>query len=304
MLLTTLSLLVSVLQVSAAHFPQPSSGLEWDVYLQSPVPVANTTNLSFSPTAFTLIQGPTSAVLVDTTFTYTTTATLIRWLSKKLAGRKLAYLYITHGHGDHFFGIPLIQEAFPGVKVVATPETIVHMYQQIAEPFYSRFWEQGFPGQIPPQDFSTIQPLGHEDTFTIDHHVFRAVQVGQTDTYNTTVLHVPDLDLVVAGDAVYGECFQYFVDTNTVALQNQWLHAIDNIEALHPKIVVPSHKQAWDGFGLDHLHQTKEYIRTWEREASVAKSSADLEKRVTRAFPLRVGDFILQLSSDSVFASV
>jgi glyoxylase-like metal-dependent hydrolase (beta-lactamase superfamily II) len=179
-----------------------------DVYLQSPVPVANTDNLSFSLTAFMLIQGPTSAVLVDTTFTYATTATFIQWLSEKLVGKKLAYIYVAHGHGDHFFGIPLIQKAFPGLKVVVTPETIAYMYQQIAEPFYSQFWEPGFQEQIPPQGLSTIQPLGYGGTFTVDHRVFKAVPVGQTDIYNTTVLYVPDLDLVVAGDTVYREHLQ------------------------------------------------------------------------------------------------
>jgi glyoxylase-like metal-dependent hydrolase (beta-lactamase superfamily II) len=176
------------------------------------------------------------------------------------------------------------------------------MYEQIAEPFFGKFWDYGFPGQIPPQNYlSSIQALDRDGQFKVDGHVFKVFEVGQTDTYNTTVLHVPNLDLVVTGDAVYGECFQYFVDTNTTQLQNQWLEALDNIGKLRPKIVIPSHKQSWDGFGVDHLYKTKQYIKTWEREAKAARSAADLQKRVRRAFPGRIGDFILKLSIDSVF---
>jgi glyoxylase-like metal-dependent hydrolase (beta-lactamase superfamily II) len=208
MILTTV-LILAIQQVSALQHPRPPPSLSWDVYLQPQIPVSSdSANLSFSPTAFTLIQGPTSAVLVDTPFTYSTTSTFIDWLSEKLSGKKLEYIYITHGHGDHFFGIPLLQEAFPGVEVVATAGTLAHMNEQLSQPFYDEFWNLGFPGQIPPQNLSTVQPLGRDGEFEVDGHVFKAVQVGQTDTYNSTVLHVPDLDLVVTGDAVYGECFQ------------------------------------------------------------------------------------------------
>ena len=42
------------------------------------------------------------------------------------------------------------------------------------------------------------------DSFDLEGHTFRAVEAGHTDTLDTTVLHVPDLHLVVAGDVVYG----------------------------------------------------------------------------------------------------
>ena len=35
------------------------------------------------------------------------------------------------------------------------------------------------------------------------------VEVGHTDTDDTTVLHVPDLDLVVAGDVIYNGVHMY-----------------------------------------------------------------------------------------------
>jgi hypothetical protein len=39
----------------------------------------------------------------------------------------------------------------------------------------------------------------------------RAIDVGFTDTEGTSILHVPDLHLVVAGDVVYGDVHQYLI---------------------------------------------------------------------------------------------
>jgi hypothetical protein len=117
-------------------------------------------------------------------------------------------------------------------------------------------------------------------------------------------LHVPDLELVVTGDAVYGACHQYLLETATPELRAQWLRAIDGVEALGVKYVVPSHKQAWEGFGTEHFEGTREYIRTWERELVGARDEVDLEGRMRTAFPERVGEFILDLSAGGAFGTV
>ena len=118
------------------------------------------------------------------------------------------------------------------------------------------FWEKFFPDQIPAQD-EVIETLPRNGQFNIDGHVVKAIEVGQSDAYNTTVLHVPSLSLVVTGDAVYGKCYQQLAESNKPELRNEWLHAIDEIKAREPKIVVQSHKQEWDGYGVDHLERTR-----------------------------------------------
>ena len=149
----------------------------------------------------------------------------------------------------------------------------------------------------------TFTVLSRNGEFWVDGHVVRAVEVGQSDTYNTTVLHVPSLDLVVTGDVVYGECFQYLVESDIVELRDEWIKAIVEVEQLHPKIVVPSHKQAWDGYGADHLEKTKTYLRTWSELVGVARNASDLMQKVTGAFPDRIGDFILEISAHAAFPS-
>src|ERR1700755_1766997 len=68
----------------------------------------------------TLIHGERDAVLVDTFLTNEQSQILVDWVGA--SGRNLTAVYITHGHGDHFFGLASLLERFPQTSAVATPE--------------------------------------------------------------------------------------------------------------------------------------------------------------------------------------
>lgn len=71
---------------------------------------------------------------------------------------------------------------------------------------------------------------------------FRVIEVGYTDTHESTVLYVPSIDLVVAGDVVYGDVHQFFGEANTPEKRKKWLRARGTIEAaLKPHSVVADH---------------------------------------------------------------
>ena len=49
------------------------------------------------------------------------------------SGKNLTTIYVTHGHGDHFFGIAALQQRIPNARAVATPD-VVRVMQQQARP--------------------------------------------------------------------------------------------------------------------------------------------------------------------------
>ena len=70
----------------------------------------------------TLIYGTRDAVLVDTFFTIDNSIKLADEIAA--SGKNPTYTYITHGHGDHFFGINALKQRFPDVRAVATASDV------------------------------------------------------------------------------------------------------------------------------------------------------------------------------------
>ena len=69
----------------------------------------------------TLISGAQDAVLVDTFLTTEQSQTLLDWVVA--SGKNLIAIYITHGHGDHFFGLAPLLARFPFAKALAIPRS-------------------------------------------------------------------------------------------------------------------------------------------------------------------------------------
>src|SRR3989449_2594323 len=86
------------------------------------------------------------AVLVDSFMTIKQANALADWVAAK--GKNLTAIYITHGHGDHWFGTGTLLERFPNARAVATPNVVKVMRQQ-ASPEGLKIWKAAFPDQIP-----------------------------------------------------------------------------------------------------------------------------------------------------------
>jgi glyoxylase-like metal-dependent hydrolase (beta-lactamase superfamily II) len=69
------------------------------------------------------------------------------WVAK--SGKRLKYIYATHGHGDPWFGTGAASERFPGATVYATEGTIRLMHKQATEG-RERVFDKDFPGLIAP----------------------------------------------------------------------------------------------------------------------------------------------------------
>ena len=96
----------------------------------------------FQAMASTLIYGKRDAVLVDAFMTIKQADDLVDWISA--SGKNLTTIYITHGHGDHWFGIGTLLERFPNAKAVATPDVVKVMRQHGLQNYLMRFGRRHF----------------------------------------------------------------------------------------------------------------------------------------------------------------
>src|ERR1700737_5425734 len=121
-------------------------------------------------------------------------------------------IYVTHGRGDHSFGISIPRERFPEARAVAPLRVLQHMRKQTAPDFLQSFWKSRFPRQLPDEIVLPDALEGGE--FDLEGHDLLAVDLGHTDTDDTTCLYVPSIDLVVAGDAASNGVHLYVAESS------------------------------------------------------------------------------------------
>ena len=235
--------------------------------------VANTT---------TLIYGEQDALLVDTFLSDAQTADLADWIAT--TGRRLSAIYITHGHPDHFFGLKLLRDRFPSARALALPQ-VVETMQRALTPDSVASWKRRFPGQIP--DCLVAAEAVDERTFSLEGDAIVAIDIGHTDTDHTTCLHVPSIGLVVAGDAIYNGTHPYLVESDRQGL-NEWLAAIDKIEALNPRAVVVGHGPLDPDNSPRHIQETRHYIQHFIRLNGETATAQELYDRMLALYPDRI----------------
>ncbi|WP_326570215.1 MBL fold metallo-hydrolase [Actinacidiphila glaucinigra] len=240
----------------------PSNGaLAYEVFIADPIPlsvpelVPNGDRRTFSPLSVTLIYGERDAVLVDPPMTSAQAEAVGEWIDA--SGRNLTHIFATHGHGDHWFTAGVLSERF-GAQVVATTGTIRQMHHNVS--IRAGFWDKFLPGQIPDTPVTAVTVP--DNRFTLEDHDLVIIEAGHSDTDDTSVLHVPDLDLVVAGDVIYNGVHQFLVEAGQGGL-DAWRRAIGIVEDLKPRRIVAGHKnKGLDDDATRSIHETRQYLDT------------------------------------------
>jgi glyoxylase-like metal-dependent hydrolase (beta-lactamase superfamily II) len=262
--------------------------LKWDVFVTPGIPIAmaerpaGVRETYFQAMASTLIYGQRDALLVDAFMTVKQAEALADWVASKK--KNLTTIYITHGHGDHWFGVGTVLERFQNARVVATPNTVKVM-QRNASPQGLAAWGAGFPGQIPENLVMAEELKGH--VIELEGRELVVVELGHTDTDATTCLHVPSIGLVVAGDAAYNDVHLYLVESSTQKRQ-EWIAALDKIESLRPCAVIASHKRPENDDSPRIIEETRKYIRDFDRLADTTKTAQELYEQMLELYPTRV----------------
>jgi len=261
--------------------------LKWDVFVAKRQGVTRDLppgkeQWMWVPTSATLIYGRRDAVLVDALLTVEQTQALVEWVAA--SGKDLTTIYVTHGHGDHFFGVGALLDRFPNARAVATPDVVKVMRKQASPEYVATFWNPRYPSQIPERLVIAEELKGN--VIDLEGEDLVVVEVGHTDTDHTTCLHVPSVGLVVAGDTAYNDVHLYLVESN-VQTRREWMSALDTIERLKPRAVIAGHKKAEKDDSPRIIEETRQYIRDFERLAETTTTARELYDKMLELYPDR-----------------
>jgi len=278
-----------------------SAPLSWDVYVAPPEPLPGDDlapgqdERYWSPISATLISGERDAVLVDALLTAGQATDLTDWVAAH--GKNLAAIYITHGHGDHWFGLGAVLDRFPTARAVALPAVIEQMRSGSTPELLESFWKPRFDGKL-PADLVLAEPL-EDHTIELEGRELVAVELGHTDTNQTTCLHVPDVGLVVAGDSAYNDVHLYLAESDPQG-RREWIAALDTIESLRPQTVIAGHQRPGRHDGPEIIEETRRYIREFDQVAETTSTARELYDQVLALYPNRINPDALWISAQAI----
>ena len=272
------TLLASALAIGASLVApltaQAAQPLRLDVY--------NPGAKSMFPVSSEIVTGQADAVLIDAQFQRNDAKALVQKI--KATGKKLTTVYISHSDPDYYFGLDVIQAAFPDAKIVATPQTVAAI--QASKDGKLAHWGPILKDNA-PKALVVPQPLAG-DSIELEG---RKIQVVGLDgpTPERSFAWIPSLKAVVGGIPVSANIHVWVADTQTPESRRDWIKTLGRIEALHPKTVVPGHylpnANGSAPYSLASVKFTRDYLRAFEAEAAKAKDSTALIAAMKKRYP-------------------
>ncbi len=271
--------------------------LTYDVFVNEPPPqegvLPNGEPKQFSPMASTLIYGSQDAVLTDPGLTMDQANALGNWVAQKQ--RNLTDIFITHGHGDHWFAAGVLAERF-GARIIATGGTIAQMHVNVAA--RPALWDKIYAG-IPPSPVTAVAIP--DNRFSLEGHEVQIVEVGHADTDDNSVLHVPDLGLVVAGDVIYNGVHLYLGGSVIIGF-DPWRVAIDKVAARNPRHIVCGHQNDQLDDDADRtIAETRQYLDDADELLRVKNTAVDFFNAKIQRYPNYLGRTVLWAGAAALY---
>jgi glyoxylase-like metal-dependent hydrolase (beta-lactamase superfamily II) len=226
-----------------------------------------------------LIEGTREVMLVDAQLSRTAAEKVLRQI--QATHKPLTVIYITHEHADHFLGLEVFKEAYPGVRILANSNVVSRIntvYQDKIDKW------KGILGAGATSHTVAISPYD-DDFILFENARIEILEHVQGDTDENTMLWLPGQRTLIAGDVLFNDMHVYTAETDESA-RKKWLETLQKIRALHPAACIPGHSKV--GAPIDATSAvsfTTRYLLTFDEELKKAQKPDELIKAMQARFP-------------------
>jgi glyoxylase-like metal-dependent hydrolase (beta-lactamase superfamily II) len=226
-----------------------------------------------------IIEGTQEVMLVDAQLTKTNAERLLREI--KATKKPLSIIYITHEHADHFLGLEVFKEAYPGVRIIAN-SSVVDRINKIYQGKIDK-WQQ-ILGSGATSHVVVIEKFDG-DFIEFESSRIEVLKNIQGDTDENTMLWISGQRILIAGDVLFNNMHVYTAETDGKA-RGKWLNSLNKIRTLKPSVVIPGHSKV--GAPLDPstaVDFMENYLLAFEEELKKAKDSDSFINTMKERFP-------------------
>ena len=226
-----------------------------------------------------IIEGEHEVMLVDAQLTRTNAERVLEKI--KEAKKPLSIVYITHEHADHFLGLEVFKEAYPGARIIATSavvDRIDKVYQEKIDKWKKLLGTGATSHAVAIEKFDG-------NFIEFESSKIEVLKNIQGDTDENTMLWIPGQRTLIAGDVLFNDMHVYTAETDSKA-RGKWLNSLQKIRELQPSVVIPGHSKV--GAPLDAstaVDFTENYLLVFEEELKTAKDANSLVNTMKDKFP-------------------
>ena len=222
-----------------------------------------------------LIKGDREAILFDVFMLKADTAKLVEAI--KESGRKLTTVFVSHAHPDHFMGLEVVCDAFPGVSALST----ANVADDIASdgPWISKILQQKLgkdgPGRFVVPEVMTTRSL------VLEGKALEVMEYPECESKHIATLYIPSLKAHLTSDIIYHHAHCYLQERHL----ESWLKRLDELEVFvtgRVTTLYPGHGEPGDPAEL--IAGTRAYLMDFAA-ALPGGSARSLEEAMLAKYP-------------------
>jgi glyoxylase-like metal-dependent hydrolase (beta-lactamase superfamily II) len=267
-LLAVAALLASSL-AQAASLPVRAVEVAPDVwFVQGEAALGSVANRNFISNAGFVVTDA-GVVVIDALGSPALAAELIAEI-RRVTSQPIRYVIVTHYHADHIYGLQVFKAA--GATIVAHGAAREYLTSDTA-----RLRLQASRQQLHPwvDDKTRIVPADRwldadDSTLNVGTMAFRILHVGPAHTDEDLAVHIPQRDVLFAGDLVFRGRIPFVGQADS----RQWIESLNRLLEFKPKIVIPGHGPVSTEPVAD-LELTRDYLLFLRQ--SMAEAARNLE---------------------------